>query len=80
MYIIFASTFELGHVFSGLFYNRTEAQWRIANSLLLATIIRMGLVIISYGCRVPAGIFVPSMAIGATFGRMLGIIVKAMQK
>ncbi len=40
----------------------------------------MGLVIISYGCKVPAGIFVPSMAIGATFGRMLGIMVKAMQK
>ncbi|KAK2464165.1 hypothetical protein APHAL10511_003622 [Amanita phalloides] len=59
---------------------QTEAQWRIANSLVLATIIRMGLVIISYGCRVPAGIFVPSMAIGATFGRMLGIMVKAMQK
>ncbi|KAF8629862.1 hypothetical protein AX15_003223 [Amanita polypyramis BW_CC] len=59
---------------------QTEAQWRIANSLLLATIIRMGLVVISYGCKVPAGIFVPSMAIGATFGRMLGIIVKAMQK
>jgi len=29
-----------------------------------------GFVIISYGCKVPAGIFVPSMAIGATFGRM----------
>ncbi|KAF8740180.1 hypothetical protein AX14_008366 [Amanita brunnescens Koide BX004] len=59
---------------------QTEAQWRMANSLLLATIIRMGLVIISYGCKVPAGIFVPSMAVGATFGRMLGIMVKAMQK
>jgi Voltage gated chloride channel len=57
---------------------RTEAQWSIANSLLLATIIRTGLVVISYGCKVPAGIFVPSMAIGATFGRMVGIMVKAM--
>ncbi|KAF9010637.1 Cl-channel protein [Cyathus striatus] len=57
---------------------QTEAQWRIANSLLLATVIRVGLVIITYGCKVPAGIFVPSMAIGATFGRMIGIMVKAM--
>ncbi|KAM6502118.1 Cl-channel protein [Amanita muscaria] len=57
---------------------QSEAQWRIANSLLLATIIRTCLVIISYGCKVPAGIFVPSMAIGATFGRMIGIMVKAM--
>ncbi|KAG9077315.1 glycerol ethanol, ferric requiring protein [Ceratobasidium sp. UAMH 11750] len=50
----------------------------MANSLFLATVIRFMLVIISYGSKVPAGIFVPSMAIGATFGRMIGIIVKAM--
>lgn len=49
----------------------------MANSLLLATVFRAGFVILSYGCKVPAGIFVPSMAIGATFGRMVGIIVKA---
>ncbi|GLB37818.1 putative chloride channel [Lyophyllum shimeji] len=57
---------------------QSTAQWRISNSLLLATVIRTGLVVISYGAKVPAGIFVPSMAIGATFGRMIGIIVKAM--
>lgn len=49
----------------------------MVNSLLLATVIRTLLVIISYGCKVPAGIFVPSMAVGATFGRMVGILVKA---
>ncbi|CAO1627805.1 unnamed protein product [Parajaminaea phylloscopi] len=54
------------------------AQWRMVNSLLLATVLRIILVILSYGCKVPAGIFVPSMAIGATFGRMLGILVKAL--
>lgn len=54
-----------------------SVQWSMVNSLLLATIIRMGFLIISYGSKVPAGIFVPSMAIGATFGRMVGIIVKA---
>ena len=52
----------------------------MVNSLLLATCIRTLLVIVSYGCKVPAGIFVPSMAIGATFGRMVGIIVKAMYR
>ncbi|KAG2355500.1 chloride channel [Suillus spraguei] len=55
-------------------------QWPMANSLLLATFIRMGLVVISYGAKVPAGIFVPSMAVGATFGRMVGIMVKAMYR
>jgi H+/Cl- antiporter ClcA len=52
----------------------------MVNSLLLATFIRTLLVIVSYGCKVPAGIFVPSMAIGATFGRMVGILVKALYK
>lgn len=47
-------------------------------SLLIATILRVFLVIISYGCKVPAGIFVPSMAVGASFGRMVGILVKAL--
>ncbi|KAI9593142.1 chloride channel [Syncephalis fuscata] len=47
--------------------------------LLWATITRIGFTIISYGCKVPAGIFVPSMAIGACFGRMVGIIVQSMQ-
>lgn len=49
-------------------------------SLLFATVARTFLVIISYGCKVPAGIFVPSMAIGASFGRMVGIVVQAMHE
>jgi H+/Cl- antiporter ClcA len=52
----------------------------MVNSLLLATFIRTLLVIVSYGCKVPAGIFVPSMAIGATFGRMVGILVKTLYR
>jgi len=49
-------------------------------SLVIATVLRTFLVIISYGCKVPAGIFVPSMAIGATFGRTVGIIVQALHE
>ena len=45
-------------------------------SLFVATVLRIFLVIVSYGCKVPAGIFVPSMAIGASFGRMVGILVQ----
>jgi chloride channel 3/4/5 len=59
-----------------------EADHRLTNiiSLLLATIIRVFFVVISYGCKVPAGIFVPSMAIGASFGRTVGIIVQALHE
>ncbi|CDZ97087.1 voltage-gated chloride channel [Phaffia rhodozyma] len=58
---------------------QTWAQWRNVNTLLLATVVRTGMVVLSYGCKVPAGIFVPSMAVGASFGRMVGIISKAIQ-
>ncbi|KAK4686453.1 chloride channel 3/4/5, partial [Tremellales sp. Uapishka_1] len=57
---------------------QTASQWRMVNSLLLATIVRTALIVISYGCKVPAGIFIPSMAVGATFGRMIGILTKAL--
>lgn len=49
-------------------------------SLLLATTLRTLLVILSFGSKVPAGIFVPSMAIGAAFGRTLGILVQALHE
>lgn len=54
-----------------------DRRWSNIISLSLATVIRTFLVIISYGCKVPAGIFVPSMAIGASFGRTVGIIMQA---
>lgn len=49
---------------------------KIFLSLLFATVFRMFLTIISYGSKVPCGIFVPSMAAGATFGRAVGIVVE----
>lgn len=59
---------------------RSKYRWSIVFSLATATILRIFLVIISYGCKVPAGIFVPSMAIGASFGRMVGILVQALHE
>ncbi|USP76138.1 hypothetical protein yc1106_03412 [Curvularia clavata] len=55
-------------------------RWHNVWTLALATAIRTLLVIISFGCKVPAGIFVPSMAIGAAFGRMVGICVQALHE
>lgn len=49
-------------------------------SLLFSTVMRMFLTIITYGCKVPAGIFVPSMAAGATFGRAIGLIVQRLHE
>ncbi|ODQ67434.1 hypothetical protein NADFUDRAFT_32096 [Nadsonia fulvescens var. elongata DSM 6958] len=53
-----------------------SARGQLVFSLLLATLIRFALVVVTYGCKVPAGIFVPSMAIGAMFGRFMGTLVE----
>ncbi|KAH6607836.1 voltage-gated chloride channel [Trichoderma cornu-damae] len=59
--------------------DKDRRAWNLA-SLVLATVLRVFLVIISYGCKVPAGIFVPSMAVGASFGRSVGIVVQALHE
>lgn len=59
---------------------QVDQRWKNIFSLMLATVLRIFLVIISYGCKVPAGIFVPSMAIGASFGRFVGIIVQVLHE
>lgn len=58
----------------------SDKRFGLLVSLIFAVIIRTLLVIVSYGSKVPAGIFVPSMAIGALFGRFLGIIVQALEE
>ncbi|KAG0264356.1 glycerol ethanol, ferric requiring protein [Mortierella polycephala] len=58
---------------------KPENTWRMVALLFFALVMRIATCTISYGAKVPAGIFVPSMAIGALFGRMLGLIVRAAQ-
>lgn len=42
----------------------------------LAFLIKAFLMIITFGIRVPGGIFIPSMVVGACFGRIVGVIVQ----
>ncbi|XBW37882.1 hypothetical protein QEN19_003457 [Hanseniaspora menglaensis] len=59
--------------------NDLEQNWWltlvICASMLYALVTRFVLVAISYGCKLPCGIFIPSMSIGALFGRLLSIII-----
>lgn len=57
---------------------KAEHRTYVAFALLAAVVIRTLLVIVSYGSKVPAGIFVPSMAIGALFGRFVGTVLWAL--
>ncbi|KAI8598693.1 chloride channel [Dissophora ornata] len=48
-------------------------------SLLSASGVKGLLTILTFGLAIPAGIFMPSMVIGALFGRALGMLVQAWQ-
>jgi chloride channel 3/4/5 len=48
--------------------------------LLIASLLKLLLTIVTFGVRIPAGLFLPSMAIGACVGRVVGIIVQELSK
>ncbi|KAJ3203159.1 hypothetical protein HK099_001596, partial [Clydaea vesicula] len=48
--------------------------------LLFTCVVKVLLTIFTFGLKIPAGIFIPSMTVGACFGRALGIIMQAWQE
>ncbi|KAJ3288989.1 hypothetical protein HDU79_004407 [Rhizoclosmatium sp. JEL0117] len=48
--------------------------------LLFAAWIKFALTVITFGTQIPAGIFLPSITIGALVGRALGILMSMIQK
>ena len=63
---------------SGMAYlcPNNDAQFvTVMKTLASAIAIKMVLTMITFGARIPAGIFVPTMCIGALFGRIVGIML-----
>ena len=50
----------------------TKAMWQLLMALIVQTVLMM----FSIGIKVPSGLLIPSMSIGAIAGRMLGIITE----
>ncbi|XP_014672883.1 PREDICTED: H(+)/Cl(-) exchange transporter 3-like [Priapulus caudatus] len=50
----------------------TRALWQLS----LALVFKLLITIFTFGIKVPAGLFIPSMAIGAIAGRMLGVAME----
>ncbi|KAF8829185.1 hypothetical protein HHX47_DHR3001043 [Lentinula edodes] len=48
----------------------------VVGALLLALVVRGTLTLVTFGIRLPAGIFIPSLAAGALVGRMIGILLQ----
>eukprot|EP01112_Ceratiomyxa_fruticulosa_P021038 TRINITY_DN7322_c0_g1_i2.p1 TRINITY_DN7322_c0_g1~~TRINITY_DN7322_c0_g1_i2.p1 ORF type:complete len:889 (+),score=170.66 TRINITY_DN7322_c0_g1_i2:280-2946(+) len=58
----------------------TDTSGETVLSLLTATLTRLFLVIFTFGLRIPAGVFIPGIAIGASLGRAIGIMVEMVHR
>jgi chloride channel 3/4/5 len=53
--------------------------WPVVQAILVAMFMKGALTIITFGIRLPAGIFIPTLGVGACAGRILGITVRHLQ-
>ncbi|KAF8556363.1 hypothetical protein OG21DRAFT_1437153 [Imleria badia] len=53
--------------------------WPVAQAILVAMLMKGALTIITFGIKLPAGIFIPTLGVGACAGRLLGITVRHLQ-
>ncbi|KAI8084876.1 chloride channel [Halteromyces radiatus] len=61
---------------AGLCARTTAEIPRLLYLLLTALVIKMGLTVITFGCAVPGGVFLPALIIGAATGRIIGLIMQ----
>jgi chloride channel 3/4/5 len=48
-------------------------------SILFAMVLKGLLTVVTFGIKLPAGIFIPTLAVGACFGRIVGLLVQYVQ-
>lgn len=53
--------------------------WPAVRAILVAMLMKGALTIITFGIKLPAGIFIPTLGVGACAGRILGIAVRHLQ-
>lgn len=74
---LFRECSEVEDDFHGLCNDSIGLQ--VAISLLFAALLKITFTLVTFGIKVPAGVFIPSMAIGACVGRTVGMILQAWQ-
>ena len=50
--------------------------WPVIRAIGTALIVKAALTVVTFGIRLPAGIFIPTLGVGACVGRILGILVQ----
>ncbi|KAF9815592.1 hypothetical protein IEO21_04513 [Rhodonia placenta] len=56
--------------------NPPEQALPVIRAILVALVVKGALTIVTFGIKLPAGIFIPSLGVGACAGRILGILVQ----
>jgi chloride channel 3/4/5 len=56
-----------------------EHVWSVVRAILLAMIVKGVLTVVTFGIKVPAGIFIPTLGVGACAGRVMGIGMQWLQ-
>ena len=51
----------------------------VIGAIALALLVKGGLTVITFGIKLPAGIFIPSLGVGACAGRILGLAIQHWQ-
>lgn len=57
-----------------------DAPWKPILWLIFAAICRLGFSIWTFGLKVPGGLFIPALGVGACMGRAIGIITQCIQR
>ncbi|KII92590.1 hypothetical protein PLICRDRAFT_102840, partial [Plicaturopsis crispa FD-325 SS-3] len=55
------------------------AIWPVVRAILVAMVIKAALTVVTFGIKVPAGIFIPTLGVGACAGRIMGIGMQWLQ-
>jgi chloride channel 3/4/5 len=48
----------------------------VIQAIAIAMVVKGALTVITFGIKLPAGIFIPSLGVGACAGRIMGILVQ----
>jgi chloride channel 3/4/5 len=65
-----------GHSHGGLCVTDPSAVREVAIAIAVALVVKGALTIVTFGIKVPAGIFIPTLGVGACAGRILGLGVQ----
>ncbi|CAL1706418.1 unnamed protein product [Somion occarium] len=59
--------------------NPSTQAWPVIRAIFTALVVKSVLTLITFGIKVPAGIFIPTLGAGACAGRIVGILIQWMQ-